>query len=339
MAAFDVSASIGALIVDAAVAAGASPADLQARTGFDLALAGDPDARIPLAMETALWDEAAAATGDDAFGVHAAGRLRPGLLDVLDYVVRVAPTLLASLERLARYNRLLHDAAVFRLVEVGRDVVRVEHTLPYAGATQSHHAAEFTLASLVVVGAQIVGQPVRPMAVELRHEKPEGERPELERVFGVAPRFSRPVNALELPRALLERPTPNDDPALSRVVLRHAEALLAARPAPVERTADRVRRLLTTALAEGERESALGAIAAKLHMSERSLQRRLAEDAVRFDALVDEVRREMAARYLADRKVAIAEIAYLLGYSEPSAFHRAFKRWTGSTPAEARQRL
>jgi len=74
-------------------------------------------------------------------------------------------------------------------------------------------------------------------------------------------------------------------------------------------------------------------------MSERSLQRRLAEESVRFEALTDDVRREMAARYLADRKVAIAEIAYLLGYSEPSAFHRAFKRWTGSTPAEARQRL
>lgn len=340
-AAFHVSASIGALVVDAAVARGASPAELEAKTGFRLALAVDPDARIPLAMETALWDCAAAAAGDEAFGAHAAERLRPGVLDVLDYVVRAAPTLLASLERLARYNRLLHDAATFSVIDASPNVVRVEHALPSAGATQSRHAAEFTLVSLVVVGAQILGEPVRPTAVEFRHGAPAGTvaRAELERIFGITPRYSRPVNALELPRALLERRVPNDDPALSRVVIRHAEALLAARPAPADRVSDRVRRLLAALLAESERESTLGAVAAKLRMSERSLQRRLAEESVRFEALVDEVRREMAARYLADRKVAIAEIAYLLGYSEPSAFHRAFKRWTGSTPAEARQRL
>jgi AraC-like DNA-binding protein len=336
---FYVSAGIGALIVDAAASRGASLAELEAKTGFRLALAADPDARIPLATETALWDEAATATGDDAFGAHAAERLRPGVLDVMDYVVRAAPTLLASLERLARYNRLLHDVATFRLIDVGPDVVRVEHALPAAGATQSRHAAQFTLVSLVVVGTQILGEPVRPLAVELRHDLPKGAHAELQRIFGVAPRYGRSVNALELPRALLERRAPNADPALSRVVLRHAEALLAARPAPVERTSDRVRRLLVSALAESERESTLATIAGELRMSERSLQRRLAEESVRFEALVDEVRREMAARYLADRKVAIAEIAYLLGYSEPSAFHRAFKRWTGSTPAEARQRL
>lgn len=339
MAAFEVSASIGALVLDAAVAAGASATALEARTGFRLAWAADPDARIPLALETALWDEAAAVTGDEAFGVHAAERLRPGVLDVLDYVVRAAPTLRASLERLARYNRLVHDLATFRLVDVSSGLVRVEHSLPTAGAVQSRHAAEFTLASLVVVGAQIAGEPVPAHAVEFHHAEPGAAAlAELVRVLGVVPRFSRPVNAIELERALLDRPTPQADPALSRVLVRHAEALLRARPAPTERTADRVRRLLAAALPEGEDERTLQAIAAKLHMSERSLQRRLADESVRFDVLVDEVRRDLAARYLADPKVAIAEIAYLLGYSEPSAFHRAFKRWTGSTPAEVRQR-
>jgi AraC-like DNA-binding protein len=73
-------------------------------------------------------------------------------------------------------------------------------------------------------------------------------------------------------------------------------------------------------------------------MSERSVQRRLADEGETFDGLLDELRRELAVRYLADKKIAIAEVAFLLGYSEPSAFHRAFKRWTGSTPSQVRQR-
>jgi AraC-like DNA-binding protein len=125
---------------------------------------------------------------------------------------------------------------------------------------------------------------------------------------------------------------------LSRVVIRHAEALLAALPVPApDSSAHRVRRILADALADGEGQATLAAVADKLHMSERSLQRRLADEGLKFDALLDELRRELAVRYLQDRKVAIAEVAYLLGYSEPSAFHRAFKRWTGKTPSELRQ--
>jgi AraC-like DNA-binding protein len=331
----EVSASIGALIVKTAERAGVRAADLCAATSFDPRLAEDPDARIPLATETALWDEAARRSGDEAFGLHAALGLVPGLFDVLDYVVRTAPTLRASLERLARYNRLLHDVAVFTLVDRA-GVTRVEHALARPGLTQSRHAAEFTLASIVVIGAQMRGGPLPPRAVELRHPPP-ASLVEHRRIFGVTPAFDRPVNAVELDEELLVRALPAADPVLSRVVVRHAEALLAARPAPAESASNRVRRFLADALSDGETEATLAAAADRLHMSERSLQRRLTDEGLTFDQLLEELRKELALRYLSDRKVAIAQIAYLLGYSEPSAFHRAFKRWTGKTPGEARQ--
>jgi AraC-like DNA-binding protein len=73
-------------------------------------------------------------------------------------------------------------------------------------------------------------------------------------------------------------------------------------------------------------------------MSDRTLQRRLAAEHTTFDALLDEIRHQLALRYLADPKIAVSEVAYLLGYSEPSPFHRAFRRWTGATPGEIRQR-
>jgi AraC-like DNA-binding protein len=339
MRAIEVSAGIGAVIVDAAAAAGVVRAELERRTGFASSWAADPDARITLEMETALWEEAARATRDGAFGLHAAERLRPGVFDVLDYVVRAAPTVRASWERLVRYNRLVHDDAVFTIRERPGGAVRIEHTLARPGAVQSRHAAEFTLASLVVVGSQMSGAPIAPTAVELRHAPPDAAtRAEHLRLFGVTPWYGTAVNALELPGDVAARPVPTADPLLSRIVVRHAEALLAERPAAVETAAAKVRRILTGLLGDDGAGASLAVVSARLHTSERSLQRRLADEGVTFDALLDELRRELALRYLADPKVAIAEIAYLLGYSEPSAFHRAFKRWTGKTPAEARQR-
>jgi AraC-like DNA-binding protein len=338
MESVEVSAGIGALIAHAAARAGVAAAELEATTGFDPEIAADPDARIPLSIETRLWDEAARRTGDVAFGLHAAEGLRPGVFDVLDYVFRSAPTLRVSLERVARYNRLLHDVAVFTLVDEG-GVTRVEHALGRPGIAQSRHAAEFTLAAIVVVGSQMAGQPMLPRAVQFRHEPPElAARAEHLRLFGVTPTFGLPVNALTFDSALLDQPVPSADAALSRVVIRHAEAMLAARPESAESVGNRVRRFIAAALGEGEGAATLAAAADKFRMSERSLQRRLAEEGVGFDGLLEELRKDLAVRYLSDPKIAIAEIAYLLGYSEPSAFHRAFKRWTGATPREARQR-
>jgi len=330
----EVSAGIGALVVQSAAARGVSVEQLRARTGFDPAIAADPDARIPLTMETALWDEAARLSGDAAFGLHAAEGVRAGLFDVFDYAVRTAPTVRAALDRAARSNRLLHDAAVFTVLDAG-EATRVEHAL--GSAQQSRHAAEFTLASMLVVGGQMTGERPRPLAVEFRHASPPDVREHL-RTFGVAPRFSAAVNAIQFDRAALLHPVPAADPALWRVIERHAEALLAARPDPAESAANRVRRILAGALGEGEGAASLASVADRLKLSERSLQRRLADEGVSFDALLEELRHELAVRYLADRKISIAEVAYLLGYSEPSAFHRAFKRWTGKTPAEVRRR-
>lgn len=330
----EVAASIGAMILAAARASGANPAALAEHAGLDVNRAADPDARIPLAVETALWDEAARLTADAAFGIHAAEGLRPGIFDVMDYAVRTAPTLRVSLERLARYNRLVHDAAVFTLVQQG-DSLRVEHSL--AGVGQSRHAAEFTLASLVVVGSQLQGSPLPVTGVSFRHEAPLATS-EHERVFGLAPVFSAPVNAVTFPLELLERALPAPDPLLWRVIERHAEALLALRPSPAATMVARVQRILCETLGEDETAATLAGAARRLGMSQRSLQRRLADEGRTFDELLDELRHDLAVRYLSDKKIAIAEVAFLLGYSEPSAFHRAFKRWTGSTPGQARER-
>ncbi|PKN54010.1 MAG: AraC family transcriptional regulator [Deltaproteobacteria bacterium HGW-Deltaproteobacteria-14] len=334
--AIEMSARIGAMIVGAAALRGADPRALIDAVGFDPATAEDPDARMALTVETALWAEAERQTGDADLGLHTAELLQPGVFDVLDYAVRTAPTLRASLERLARYNRLEHDAAEFT-VRDGAGRTQVDHAfrggVPGQELGQHRHSIEFTLSSLVVIGRQLSAAPVVPIEVAFHHPAP-ARAAEHERVFGVAPRFSAGVNRVAFAAADMLRPVPAADPRLWRVIERHAEALLAARPVAPQSFAARIARELSTALSEGP--PTLADIAARLHVSERTLQRHLREEGLSYDALLEGYRKNLALSYLADPKIGIAEVAYLLGYSEPSAFHRAFKRWTGHTPGALR---
>jgi len=337
-----VSARIGALVTQVAAARGVDAKALMQDAGFDPAWLQDAEARMPLAVEERLWNRAAELTGDPLFGLHAAQSIRPGAFDVLDYAVRTAPDLRNALQRLARYNRLVHDLASFELLAQG-EALRIEHRFD-GTARPCRQAAEFTLASIVVVASQIGGRPVQALAVEFAHAAPgavEDIGQAFREVFGVLPRFGAPVSCLVLGGEALDRPVPAADPGLSRIVTAHAEQLLAARAtaqaAVQESVAAQVSRQLAEGMANGP--MTLGQVAQRLHLSERSLQRRLDAEGTRFADLVDQVRRELALRYIADERLALGEVAYLLGFAEPSPFHRAFKRWTGMTPAAARRGL
>ena len=328
-----VAARIGALIVQVAAARGVDVQRLINGAGFDPGWLADAEARMPLAVEERLWDLAAEMSGDPVFGLHAAAAIGPGAFDVLDYAVRTAPDLGTALQRLTRYNRLVHDLANFVVLPEGT-VVRIEHRFEDAGTRPCRQATEFTLASLVVVASQIGGQPVQALAVEFAHVAP-GLVDEYLQVFGVMPRFGVPVSCLVLAAEVLDRAVPTADPGLSRIVTAHAEQLLAARSTAQEALASQVRRQLAASMADGP--IALTKLARCLHLSERSLQRRLETEGTSFAQLVDEVRRELALRYIADERLALGEVAYLLGFAEPSPFHRAFKRWTGTTPTAVRR--
>lgn len=321
------------MIVDAAAARGVAADGLMAAAGFDAAWLDDPDARMPLAVETRLWDEAVRRSGDAAFGLHAAAAIRPGMFQVLDYAVRTAPDLGTALQRLARYNRLLHDVATFDIQAQGA-VVRITHRLAAPNARPSRHAVEFTLASLVVVASQIGATPVRAAAVEFAHEAVGGVE-DYRAVFGVTPRFGAPQSCLALDAAMLQRPVPAADAELSRIVTAHADSLLERLGPATASWSDRVRRALLQGL-DGERAT-LPAVARQLGLSERSLQRRLRDEGTGFVPLLDAVRRELALRWVSEGRLALGEVAYLLGFSEPSAFHRAFRRWTGVTPQAMRR--
>ena len=146
--------------------------------------------------------------------------------------------------------------------------------------------------------------------------------------------FAMGENALVLPAPLLETPCVRADPALVAVLDRYAAERLEQAPR-TSSIADRVRSALGDELRGGEPTAAR--LATRFKMSVRSLSRLLAAEGTSFRELLDALRRDLATRHLAADQLSIGEVAFLLGFSELSSFHRAFKRWTGRTPAEFRQ--
>ncbi len=132
---------------------------------------------------------------------------------------------------------------------------------------------------------------------------------------------------------LLDCPVETADNELLKILKRHCQQVLGARPKADEFVFE-VKQLITTLLNSGQPK--IDAVAQELGMSSRTLTRRLAEDGLTYKGLLDEVRRKLALQYSNDRRISVKNVAYLLGYSEVPAFYHAFRRWTGSSPVQHR---
>jgi AraC-like DNA-binding protein len=320
-------------ILDAARERGVAPRELCRAAALDPAAAEDPDGRIPYAQVVALYEEAARLTGDDAFGLHMSERTSLRVFDLLGYVLMNSPTLGEGLERAARYQSIWNDGAVCEMdASEGRARVTYRY-LSLDGAT-CRQDCEMTLGLVVTFGRAATGVDWSPLEVSFRHAAP-AETDEHRRIFRCPVRFSRPANEVVFDASLLKLPLLGADPALSAVLERQARELLSRLP---RRTgcAEGVRREIVGALGRGG-DAGLEAVARRLGLSARTLQRKLREEGTSHQSLLDEIRRELSERYLREREMSVGEVAYLLGFSESSAFHRAFRRWTGLTPTEFRR--
>lgn len=321
-------------IVGFAASAGVSPPELLRAAGIDPMLLGDPDGYVLRSQEVRLWDEAVRLTGDGDFGLHLAEWVAghpEDLFDVLAFAVRSSPTLGEHYRLAGRYIPLIHEGVYLSLEEDG-DVARLVHGhIPeQIGPRQP---VEGMLALMLLMGRKTTGEDLVPQMVRFSHARPERVS-EQERVFGAPVCYGCPRSELVLARELLERPQPHAELRLLAMLNRQLDRLLAELP---ERRSfqDMVKRCMMDELPE--REPVVATVAAKLHMSARSLQRRLQSEGTSFAEVLGELRRELALRYLEDRRLSIREVGFLLGFVDVTAFHRAFKRWTESTPAEYRR--
>lgn len=309
--------------------AGGDADALLRQVGIDPSVLDRADARIEAERAFDAFESAPAYVTREAFCLEVAEVIPLGTMAVLDFAVRSSPTMGEALERVIRYYALIDDGSTLS-VERDGDVARFvgERSEPV-----SPRAATELLFGLVVArgrGFTGLAWPMREVSfVQPSPRDPRGH----ELFFGAPVRFRRPRNELVFDASWLTVPCRAHDPELATFLDREVSALLDRLPRP-DSFLDDVRRAVTEAIRGSDPR--LETTAKRLSMGTRTLQRRLREHLTSHRAIVEEVREGLARQLLADKRTSVGEIAYLLGFSDTSAFHHAFVRWTGTSPSAYR---
>ncbi|MDV7143862.1 AraC family transcriptional regulator [Tropicimonas sp. TH_r6] len=329
-------ASMAASLVDFAVRHGASEPSLLQASGISKADLRNPDGRIPADAYLDLIDAAVDATGDTGLAMRHAAETSIGRVSVVGLIVEVAGPLEEAIRHLNRYTRIVADLPVaggadrFELREEGGARWLIDH---FPGAEIAPVGIEETFANLTMGFRKAA--PGREFALEVQVSfSPPPHRALYDEIFRAPVRFNAGRNAIRLNPAWLEENTLAPQPYAFGLFSRHADTLLAELEGG-ETTRARVEALILPELHKGS--ISMDAVARDLGMSRQTLYRRLKDENATFAEVHDDLRQNMARGYLTARKISVTEVAYLLGFSEASSFVRAFKRWTGQSPAAFRQ--
>ena len=306
------------------------------RASVDLVAIPAPGERIEIDKVDAILRVAIPLIGDPAFGLHAARCWHPSELGVLGYAWLSSSTLRTGLERAVRYSRLVGERGMTE-IEDTRQGLKVRF-----GANRGNPAVVPVAAVVVDIAMAILldlcrmnaGATLRPVAAGLRRRRPEpGDA--YERFFGCPVQFGVEENTFVLSAKDADRPLPSANRQLAGVF----DQLLTEELARLDKSdvVSRCRAAVLEDLSSGE--GTAEDTAKQLHMSSRTLQRKLADANTTYHQLVDDTRKDLALRYIEDPRRSVTDITFSLGFSQPSAFTRAFKRWTGLNPSDYRTKL
>jgi AraC-like DNA-binding protein len=300
------------------------------RIGLTPEVIADPEKRLGVRSQIALLNEAATALKDDYLGFTLALDFEREI-GLVYYVMASSQTLGDALKRLAHYSKVTNEALVFGYREGNRLIVN----LSYSGVSRpsDRHQIEFRMFAVLRICRMLTGHNIVPQRFLISHYRLAGTS-EMERFVGTKVEFSANTDEFALDIESRELPLTHADPYLNMLLLKYCEAVLADRKGDVSRLRTRVENAISSALPHGR--VLAEDIALSLGMSQRTLARKLADEGLNFSEVLEQLRRELAVRYLHDRKLHVSKIAWLLGFNEVSAFTHAFKRWTGKTPREMR---
>jgi AraC-like DNA-binding protein len=289
----------------------------------------DPAARLPTSVEFALWDAIVEVSGDPAIGLRVAEHLDPGALGSFGYLLDHSATLEEVVTRAQRYARVVDDLAqVTWFVRDGALIIRpgrvADFPAPPAGV-ECVFAVAFAAAARTWPSARV-------LSVHFTH-RCGGAPARYTRHFGCPVHFEAEANEFVFAAESLQLIAPQVDARLGAVLEAHTQHLLAQVPRGDD-LRDVARRALLAGLARGRSDADW--LARSLRLSERTLRRRLSAAGTSFQELLDEVRHSLALSLVHDEQRSPEQVATQLGFGDASSFYRAFKRWTGTTPAQFR---
>jgi len=305
---------------------------LLAAHGISRAELADPYAPIPLASYVALFETAALAIGDPAIGLKLGLAVRPADLGPLGLLFTAAPTPRAALARFSELLAALQGGTQAALQRKG-EFTAWTYRIDDSGIWPRRQDSEFSTAAICSLLHAIAGPGLRATEVQFEHDAPAGISMH-KRIFNASLRFGQPANRLIFANADLDRKLPSADPGLALVLERHVADLM--RQPEEEDLVQGVRRLIGTQL--GEQKITIETLAAGLGLSPRTLQRRLGAAGTSVRQLLREQRLTMADLRMKSSSLPQSAIAEALGYADGTAFWRAFKSWTNTTPSNYRKR-
>ena len=296
--------------------------------GVDLS---DGDSRVSTSTQVALWQLLAKGISDPGFGVRMGASVRVREAGLLGYVMRFSTTLESALRRFVRYSHVLNDAVEPKLERPDPQHVAISMTHPELGMGLPF-SIDYRLAALLAACREITEVEIEPIEVAFAYEM-RASTMEHARFFRCPLRFGRHTSRIVFSERDMHLPVRQGDETLAEYLSEYAEQVLRSLVSG-HSVSERVRSAIWNTLSDGR--PTLPRIASELKTPPRTLQRRLAEEGTSIHREVEEIRKGMAKALLRDRTISIDEVAFLLGYPEPSTLFRSFKRWTGMTPQQYR---
>lgn len=299
--------------------------------GLKLEQFADPDTTVSFLDASRLLALCVATTGCQHFGLLLGKPVRTSSLGVAGLLLQAAPNVGKALGDLIRHFEL-HDQGGIPTLQVRGDVAMLGYAIFQRDAEAVKQIYDLSLSIACNIMRDLCGEGWNPDEVFLSRSSPPDQKP-YKRVFRAPLRFNADQNSIAFSSRWLKHPLPGADPLLHRYLEEEAQDSYAQRDTNmVRRLGGILRWLLVT------QTCSVANAASLLHVHERTLNRRLSDEGTNFRQELDNTRYEVAKQFLAGSRIPLEKLATVLGYSDKTAFSRAFKRWSGITPAKWRVR-
>lgn len=305
------------------------PEPLFSRAGIPVVSEGSPQQRYPLSKIRNLWEISKQASGDETIGLKTGAYAKPVDFYAFGYSWMASSTLLGAMQRLVRYQKLMSTASfVIKLTEVD-DCFALSAEFPDESKSPPKEGIDCGMTALLTLCDTIAEKEIRPKHIKLVCA--ETVHPQAYRQALRAPiEFNAPVGTFYFSRELLLEPLRHGTPDIAKATDKIAEQYVDS--LDPHKVASQVRELLISLLPSGNADQEL--VSKRLNRSASTLQRQLQDEGLTYREVLESTRRTLAEEYLTDGKHSLAQIAYMLGFSDQSNFSRAFKRWTSESPKQ-----
>lgn len=308
---------------------GIDPGPLLINLKIDPKLIEDPNARFSYTKIDQLWFEAVTLANDPCFGLRAAKYWHPSQMGALGYAWLASSSMHTALNRFSRYMSILTEGATLEILEV-EDELSLQLNYKAISKQQPTRTDSF-MAMLLAMCRANCGEAFHPTSISLTHAEPE-DSGEFYMLFECPIHFAASENRFTLSKRLADRHLISSNPRLAQL----NDQIIIETLAKLDKThvIERVKVEILNQLPSGNVTDI--SVAEALYMTRRSFQRKLQKEGVTFKLLLNELRSELAAKYIQDSNLSLLEVAFMLGFGEYSSFSRAFKRWTGVSPSAFR---